>query len=52
MKLFQSTCHEAGVINGVQFLEGSPPAINLVQGSFKVIHFGGNKPVIVRLYIG
>jgi len=27
MKLFQSTCREAGVINWVQFLEGPPPKI-------------------------
>ena len=27
MKLFQTTCHEAGVINWVQFLEGPPPNI-------------------------
>ena len=25
MTLFQTTCHEAGVINWVQFLEGPPP---------------------------
>ena len=27
MKLFQSTCREAGVISWVQFLEGPPPKI-------------------------
>ena len=34
MKLIQSTCREAGVINWVQFLEGPPPKI---QESQKIV---------------
>jgi len=40
-KLFQSTCHEVGVINWVQFLEGPPPKIwegkKIVQNSTRFL---------------
>jgi len=41
MKLFQSTCREAGVINSVQFLEGPSPKIwegkKIVQNSARYL---------------